>query len=119
MIAERRMLPPNFVRDVIMKAPGQDIMNSMTKSVLTLASYDDRVSDNSVENVLRQSMSLISVFPMLAVYWLSMPTITTIWGGACTSTAPTRTAPQQKTSSICFVRIRNIRSWRLGFLIRP
>ena len=51
-----------------MKAPGQDIMNSMTKSVLTLASYDDQVSDNSVENVLRQSMNLISVFPMLAVY---------------------------------------------------
>ena len=51
-----------------MKAPGQDIMNSLTKSVLTLASYDDQVSDNSVENVLRQSMNLISVFPMLAVY---------------------------------------------------
>ena len=65
---ELRRLPQNFTRDVIMKAPGQDIMNSMTKSVLTLASYDDRVSDNSVENVLRQSMSLISVFPMLAVY---------------------------------------------------
>ena len=48
---ELRRLPQNFTRDVIMKAPGQDIMNSMTKSVLTLASYDDRVSDNSVENV--------------------------------------------------------------------
>ena len=65
---EHRRLPQNFTRDVIMKAPGQDIMNSMTKSVLTLASYDDQVSDNSVENVLRQSMNLISVFPMLAVY---------------------------------------------------
>ena len=65
---EHRRLPQNFTRDVIMKAPGQDIMNSMTKSVLTLASYDDKVSDNSVENVLRQSMNLISVFPMLAVY---------------------------------------------------
>ena len=65
---EHRRLPQNFTRDVIMKAPGQDIMNSMTKSVLTLASYDDQVSDNSVENVLCQSMNLISVFPMLAVY---------------------------------------------------
>lgn len=65
---ELRALPQNFTRDVIMKAPGQDIMNSMTKSVLTLASYDDHAADNSPENVLRQSMRLISVFPMLAVY---------------------------------------------------
>lgn len=61
-------LPTNFVRDVIMKAPGKDIMNSMTKSVLTLASYDDNASDNSLANVLRQCMMLISTFPMLAVY---------------------------------------------------
>ena len=62
-------LPTNFTRDVIMKAPSHDIMNSMTKSVLTLASYDDwDVSDLSIPNVLRQSMSLISEFPMLAAY---------------------------------------------------
>ncbi|MCI7085705.1 citrate/2-methylcitrate synthase [bacterium] len=63
-----RKLPTNFTRDVIMKAPSKDIMNSMTKSVLTLASYDDNVSDLSVDNVLRQCLQLISVFPMLAVY---------------------------------------------------
>ena len=62
-------LPTNFTRDVIMKAPSHDIMNSMTKSVLTLASYDDyEVSDLSISNVLRQCMALISEFPMLAVY---------------------------------------------------
>ncbi len=61
-------LPTNFVRDVIMKAPGKDIMNSITKSVLTLASYDDRTADTSLPNVLRQCMMLISTFPMLAVY---------------------------------------------------
>lgn len=61
-------LPTNFVRDVIMKAPSNDIMNSLTKSVLTLASYDDKVSDISLDNVLRQSLMLISVFPMLSVY---------------------------------------------------
>ena len=53
---------------VIMKAPSKDIMNSLTKSVLTLSSYDDKITDNSLENVLRQSIMLISVFPMLAVY---------------------------------------------------
>lgn len=61
-------LPTNFTRDVIMKASSKDIMNSLTKSVLALASYDKQASDLSIENVLRQSMSLISVFPMLSVY---------------------------------------------------
>lgn len=67
MSASRR-LPTNFTRDVIMKAPSADIMNSLTKSVLTLASYDKNVSDTSVENVIRQSIMLISIFPMLSVY---------------------------------------------------
>jgi citrate synthase len=63
-----RYMPKNFVRDVIMKAPSKDIMNSLTKSILTMASYDDRVADLSLDNVLRQCLSLISMFPMLSVY---------------------------------------------------
>ena len=68
IIANCMELPTNFTRDVIMKAPSADIMNSMTRSILTLASYDDRKDDLSIENVLRQSIHLISTFPMLAVY---------------------------------------------------
>lgn len=68
VLAKNRRLPTNFVRDVIMKAPSKDIMNSLTKSVLTLSSYDDKVSDLTLDNVLAQSLMLISVFPMLAVY---------------------------------------------------
>lgn len=63
-----RTLPTNFTRDVIMKAPSNDLMNSLTRSVLTLASYDKNCSDTSIENVLGQCFRLISVFPMLAVY---------------------------------------------------
>ena len=63
-----RTLPTNFTRDVIMKAPSSDIMNSLTRSVLTLASYDKNCSNTSIENVMRQCIGLISVFPMLAVY---------------------------------------------------
>ncbi len=63
-----RTLPTNFTRDVIMKAPSNDIMNSLTRSVLTLASYDRNCNDTSIENVLGQCFRLISVFPMLAVY---------------------------------------------------
>ena len=67
-LSEFMHLPTNFTRDVIMKASSEDIMNSMTRSILTLASYDSLKSDLSIENVLRQSMRLVSVFPMLAVY---------------------------------------------------
>lgn len=68
MLAISRRLPTNFVRDVIMKAPSSDIMNSLTKSVLTLASYDKHVSDTSLENVVRQCIMLIALFPVLSVY---------------------------------------------------
>ena len=68
MLGSLRTLPTNFTRDVIMKAPSHDIMNSMTKSVLTLSAYDDNVSDLSISNVLAQCLRLISEFPMLAVY---------------------------------------------------
>ena len=67
-LAEKRIMPTNFTRDVIMKAPSADIMNSMTKSVLTLASYDPQAGDLSLSNVLRQCVQLMSVLPMLAVY---------------------------------------------------
>ncbi len=63
-----RTLPTNFTRDVIMKAPSKDIMNSVTKSVLTLASYDENMTDPSISNVLRQCLQLISILPMLSVY---------------------------------------------------
>lgn len=61
-------LPRNFVRDVVMKAPSWDIMNSMTKGILTLGSYDKQVSDLSLDNVIRQCIRMIAVFPQIAVY---------------------------------------------------
>lgn len=68
LIASNRTLPTNFVRDVIMKAPSADVMNSLSRSVLTLASYDEASDDISLKNVLSQSIMLISVFPLLAIY---------------------------------------------------
>lgn len=68
VLGKLRKLPTNFTRDVIMKASSKDIMNTLTKSVLTLASYDKRVADLSTANVLRQCLNLISEFPMMAVY---------------------------------------------------
>ncbi|MBP5649402.1 MAG: citrate/2-methylcitrate synthase [Clostridia bacterium] len=68
VIGKSRTLPTNFIRDVIMKASTEDIMNSMTRSILTLASYDELATDISLPNVLRQCIHLIAVFPLLAVY---------------------------------------------------
>ena len=68
MLAERRTLPKHFVRDVIMKAPSPDMMNSLSRSILTLYSYDENADDTSIPNVLRQSLNLISEFPMMMVY---------------------------------------------------
>lgn len=63
-----RSLPDNFVRDVVLKAPSRDMMNTLARSVLTLASYDDRADEISLPNVMRQCLQLLAVFPLLAVY---------------------------------------------------
>ncbi|MGC4018744.1 MAG: citrate/2-methylcitrate synthase [Muricomes sp.] len=68
ILAERRTLPPNFVRDVIMKAPSRDMMNGISRAILNLYSYDEKADDTTIPNVLRQSLNLISQFPMLMVY---------------------------------------------------
>lgn len=68
VLTSYRSLPNSFVRDVIMKAPSNDMMNSLARSVLTLYSYDSQPDDTSIPNVLRQCVQLIAVFPMLAVY---------------------------------------------------
>ncbi len=63
-----RRLPPNFVRDIIMKAPSRDMMNSLSRSILSLYTYDPYADDTSLSNVMRQSINLIAQFPMLMVY---------------------------------------------------
>ncbi|WP_312354241.1 citrate/2-methylcitrate synthase [Aminipila sp.] len=68
ILSEYRTLPPSFARDIIMKAPSTDMMNSLARGVLTLHSYDKNPNDTSVPNVLRQCLLLTAVFPLLAVY---------------------------------------------------
>lgn len=68
LISDFRHLPTTFVRDIIMKSPSNDMMNTLSRSVLALYSYDDNANDTSIPNVLRQSIELISLFPLLAVY---------------------------------------------------
>ena len=68
LISRYRSLPTNFVRDVVLKAPSKDIMNSLARSVLNLAAYDDSADDISLPNVVRQCLQMIAVFPLLSVY---------------------------------------------------
>ena len=68
LLGSYRTLPTNFVRDVIMKAPGKDMMNTLQRGVLTLYGYDDMADDISIPNVLRQCLQLTSTVPLLAVY---------------------------------------------------
>ena len=68
LIGEYRTLPTSFVRDIILKAPSQDMMNTLARSVLTLYAYDNRADDTSLPNVLRQCIQLIALFPILSVY---------------------------------------------------
>ena len=67
-LAQSRTLPQNFTRDVIMKAPSSDVMNTLTRSVLTLSAYDPKALDTSLDNVLRQSLILIGTLPLMTVY---------------------------------------------------
>lgn len=68
LLAGYRSLPTSFVRDIIMKAPSRDMMNTLARSVLTLYSYDEKADDTSLPNVLRQCLQLISLFPLLSIY---------------------------------------------------
>lgn len=68
LLSDYRQLPTTFVRDIIMKSPSNDIMNGLARGVLTLYSYDDMPNDISIPNVLRQSLELIALFPLIAVY---------------------------------------------------
>lgn len=68
ILSKYRTLPTNFVRDIIMKAPTADMMNTLSRSVLTLYAYDEKAGDTSLPNVLRQCIEMIALFPQLAVY---------------------------------------------------
>ena len=67
-LASYRTLPTNFFRDVIMKNPPRDLMNTMQRGILTLFCYDDKPNDIGLENVLRQCLQLMSNMPVLAIY---------------------------------------------------
>jgi len=68
LMGNSRKLPKNFAEDSIMKAPSNNIMNKLARSVLTLYSYDENPEDRSPENVLRQCIELIARFPTIVAY---------------------------------------------------
>lgn len=111
LLANYRTLPTSFVRDIIMKAPSADMMNTLARSVLTLYSYDENANDISLPNVLRQSLQLIALFPLLAVYGYQAY-VHYHDGKACLSTSRCRSFPQRRIFYTFCVRIANTRSWK-------
>ena len=81
LLAKNRPLPTSFVRDIIMKAPSRDMMNTLARSVLTLYAFDDNPDDTSIPNVMRQCIQLIARFPLLAVYGYQASNY--YYGGQC------------------------------------
>lgn len=67
-LSSMRELPDSFIEDMIMKAPSNNIMNKLARSVLALYSYDDNPDDTSIENVLNQSLRLIAQLPSIMSY---------------------------------------------------
>ena len=106
-----RTLPTSFVRDIIMKAPSSDMMNTLARSVLTLYSYDEDAEDISIPNVLRQSMQLIALFPC-CLCTATRPTATITTARACSSTSQTPSSPRRKTSCASCGRTALTPSWR-------
>lgn len=68
LVSKYRNLPEDFVRDMILKMPSKNIMNSMARSVLALYSIDDNADNTSTDNVLKQCIRLIACFPLIGVY---------------------------------------------------
>ena len=68
LLGFNRRLPNDFIEDVILKSPNKDVMNAMSQAVLAMNAYDKRSDDLDIQNVLRQSISLIATLPMIAAY---------------------------------------------------
>jgi len=68
LLDSKRGLPDGFTENMILKAPSNDIMNKLARSILALYSYDNNPDDISIQNVLRQSIELIARFPILIAY---------------------------------------------------
>ena len=68
LLSKYRNLPEDFVRDMILKMPSKNIMNSLARSVLAFYSLDDKADDTSVTNVLKQCIKMIACFPLIGVY---------------------------------------------------
>ncbi len=63
-----RFLPETFIEDVLMKNASIDIMNKLGRCILTAYSFDENPDDLSIENILRQSVQIMSQMPVMMCY---------------------------------------------------
>lgn len=67
-LGQHRALPDGFIEDMILKAPSEDIMNKLARSVLAIYTFDDNPDSLDIDNVVKQSMTLIAQLPVMAAY---------------------------------------------------
>ena len=65
VLSQTSALPGGFFEDVIMRAPSDNVMNMLSRSVLGLYAYDRNPDDTSLENVMRQSIELMARVPVI------------------------------------------------------
>ena len=114
LLGSYRTLPTNFVRDVIMKAPGKDMMNTLQRGVLTLYGYDDMADDISIPNVLRQCLQLTSTVPLLAVYGYQAYNHY-VEGRVFTFILRSRNFPRRRIFCVCSAPIKSIHHLKQEF----
>ena len=112
----QQSLPKNFVRDVVMKAPSRDMMNTLARSVLTLYAYDPLADDITLPNVLRQCLTLIAVFPMLSVYGYQAYNHY-VRGKSLYIHNPKKELSTAENICVMLRRTRNTQIWKQRFLI--
>lgn len=72
ILSAAKTLPDGFFENELMKRPSPDIMNALSRAVLSMYAYDDNPDDTSVVNVLRQSIELIARFPTIVAHTYAM-----------------------------------------------
>ena len=68
LVSEKRELPKDFTRDMILTTPSKNLMNKLARAILGLYSFDENPDDISTANILKQSINLIGSFPALVAY---------------------------------------------------
>jgi len=67
-LATLRGLPDDFTKDMILSMKGKDVLNILARSVLGLYTLDEKPDSIALDNMIKQSLSMIAKFPTIVAY---------------------------------------------------